>query len=217
MTKDDAVVIHFTPSQADDVCGLLARAFHDDPMSRYLIPTESQRLRVLPWLFGVALRYATQVGNIYTTPGIPKGVAIWIPAAHATIPLGKMIRLGLLTAPLKLGFGGCMRFLTQAQYLETLHKEAVLGPHWYLAYLVVDPLHQRQGLGHQLLQPLLKHADTERLPCYLETQQAYNLAFYHSCGFTVVREGRVPRGGPVVWAMLRAPQERVHADDRLVE
>jgi GNAT superfamily N-acetyltransferase len=75
-----------------------------------------------------------------------------------------------------------------------------------LFYLGVTPMRQGQGTGSALLQPVLARADTDQLPCYLETGVARNVPFYERRGFQVVAEGALPRGGPPLWAMVRAPR-----------
>lgn len=91
---------------------------------------------------------------------------------------------------------------------ETLHKQFAPGPHWYLWGLGVEPTHQDKGVGSALLQPVLREADKDGLPCYLETQNETNLPFYHKHGFAVMSDGVVPKGSLRVWAMVRKPQGR---------
>src|SRR5262245_5499824 len=47
------------------------------------------------------------------------------------------------------------------RHFEHVHHQYMAGPHWYLALLGVSP-----GAP---LPPVLRRADQERLPCYLET------------------------------------------------
>ena len=91
-------------------------------------------------------------------------------------------------------------------YADRLHERAVDGPHWYLYGMGVKPSHQRQGVGHMLLQNVLVEADKAGLPCYLDTTNASNLPFYKRHGFSVVAHGQPIAEGPVIWAMRREPQ-----------
>jgi GNAT superfamily N-acetyltransferase len=77
--------------------------------------------------------------------------------------------------------------------------------HWYLMALGVEPSKQRKGLGTRLIEPILACADSSGLPCYLETFNERNLAFYGRQGFRIAAAGNLP-GGPDFWAMIRAPQ-----------
>ena len=73
--------------------------------------------------------------------------------------------------------------------------------------LGVDPLFQGRGLGGAIVQPVVERADSEGLPCYLETSKERNLAFYRKHGFDVVHEGTMPGGGPRFWTMSRAARQ----------
>ena len=52
----------------------------------------------------------------------------------------------------------------------------------------------------------LAHADRESKPCYLETSERRNLAFYERLGLVVLEEAILGKGGPKVWAMRREPR-----------
>ena len=71
--------------------------------------------------------------------------------------------------------------------------------------LGVEPSEQGKGIGGALMQPILRRAGAEGLPCYLETQNERNLPFYERDGFEEVRDGEVPKRGLRVWAMVRDP------------
>jgi len=92
-------------------------------------------------------------------------------------------------------------------YLDREHKRLMTRPHWYLWAIGVEPAHQRQGIGGQLLQPVLAQADEEQVPCYLETQVESNLSFYRKWGFVVVGEGRVLEQSLPMWMMVREPRQ----------
>jgi ribosomal protein S18 acetylase RimI-like enzyme len=70
--------------------------------------------------------------------------------------------------------------------------------------LGISPAYQRQGIGSLLLQPILKQADSEGLPCYLETSTEGGVRFYQRRGFEVVRTGGFPEDNLKFWTMKRA-------------
>jgi GNAT superfamily N-acetyltransferase len=88
---------------------------------------------------------------------------------------------------------------------ERLRKQTIRGRYWYLFILGVDPGQQGKGLGSKLISPQLRHADADGLPCYLETMEEKNLAFYHRHGFETYSHGSVKEGGPFVWTLVRKP------------
>jgi hypothetical protein len=57
-----------------------------------------------------------------------------------------------------------------------------------------------------LLRPVLERIDRERVPCYLETNVAKDVAIYERFGFEVVSEDRMPGTEVISFAMLRKAQ-----------
>jgi ribosomal protein S18 acetylase RimI-like enzyme len=88
--------------------------------------------------------------------------------------------------------------------IQELHSRSVSGDHWYLLGLGVHPEHQGSGWGSQLVRHGLALAQSRNLPCYLETTNQRNIAFYQRHGFKLVGERPVAGGGPRVWGMLCA-------------
>ena len=73
---------------------------------------------------------------------------------------------------------------------------AVPGSHWYLWALGAEPGCQGRGIGGRLLQLVLAQADSDGLPCYLETHAERNLAFYQKWGFEVLNDDLMPGPTP---------------------
>lgn len=78
--------------------------------------------------------------------------------------------------------------------------------HWYLAFLGVAPNYQGQGVGSALLQPILKQADSEGLPCYLKTFTEKNTYFYRKHGFETIKTVDLPSINVRLWTMKRESQ-----------
>jgi hypothetical protein len=51
----------------------------------------------------------------------------------------------------------------------------------------------------------MERADAESLPCYLETAQPDNVAFYEHLGFRRLREAVEPESGMRLWTFRRDP------------
>ena len=202
----EAEVVQLPQTQVGEAGEVLDRALHDDPFWMWLLPDESKRARVLPWLMAVRVRYCHRYGEVDTTADKVQGVALWIPPGKYPISYMRAMLLGWILAPLKLGPADFGRVMRAANHLERLHKRDVPLRHWYLPTLGVDPPRQGQGVGSALIQPVLSRADAEGLLCYLETETAGNVAFYERHGFEVVVEDDLPRGGPHFWTMKREPK-----------
>jgi ribosomal protein S18 acetylase RimI-like enzyme len=185
---------------------VLGRAFFDDPLSVYLLPDERRRARLLPWMYERIVRYGGMYeGDVVTTPGSVEAVAVWLAPGLSGTPIHRLVRCGLALAPLKFGLGAVGRLMA-AGHVERLRPKLMPQPHWYLWLLGVDPPVQGRGLGSALVEPALRRADAEGVPCYLETHKERNLAFYRKHGFDVLTEGETPSRGPHYWIMTRQPR-----------
>lgn len=199
--------ISLEPSQRPRAAALLARAFHSDPLYELVTPDEDRRASVLTWLFEKVVRYCILYGHTFTTPGL-EGIAGWLPPGHSKLTLGRIIRSGLHATPLKMGLSAYRRFDTYATYADKLHARHAPETHWYLWVIGVEPACQGQGIGSQLIQPILARADADGVPCYLETEGERNVRFYEKHGFKVADQGQVPKLGVQVWAMRREPMQK---------
>lgn len=202
-------VIELTPDRLNGMAEVLAGAFRDDPLMRHLLPDDGKRARVLPWFLGSVGRYAHAYGLAEGTADLG-GIACWLPPGRTKMTPFRMLRSGMMGAPLRLGPGGFRRLLRFQAHLDRVHARIAPDPHWYLCLLGVAPDRQGAGIGATLLTTGLTRADAQGLPCYLETQNERNLGFYRRHGFAVVDEGGVD--GLRSWALRREPPAAVRAD-----
>jgi GNAT superfamily N-acetyltransferase len=67
---------------------------------------------------------------------------------------------------------------------------------WYLEFLIVDPLHQRKGLGRKLVRYGLELADKEGVCASVIASEAGD-GLYVSCGFVAVGWMQEGEGNPL--------------------
>jgi ribosomal protein S18 acetylase RimI-like enzyme len=182
----------------------LERAFASDPMFEWIFPDPIQRSQSLRLMNRVPVQYGLRYGRV-TESNDGMAVAIWIPPGRAITASG-MIRCGMLGVPFGIGFGPFARFMGANEVMGKFHKKYVPEPHWYLLIVGVDPDLQGRGLGSALVKEGLARADDTNCPCYLETSEERNLAFYERLGFVVVGTAPLGKGAPPGWAMRREPQ-----------
>ena len=77
-------------------------------------------------------------------------------------------------------------------------------PHFYL--FILGSAEPGNGLGGQLVQPVLDRCDHDGLGAYLESSTERNLTFYERHGFRVQWEDRPAADGPMIRGMWRDPQ-----------
>jgi ribosomal protein S18 acetylase RimI-like enzyme len=185
----------------DRAINTLERAFSTDPMFTWIFPNPDRRSRSLRALVRVPLEYGLRYGRV-TQSNDAMSVAIWIPPGRK-VTTGGMVRCGILTVPFRIGLRPFMRFAGANDVMGRLHENYVPEPHWYLLIVGVDPDRQGRALGSALLKEGLARADQTNSPCYLETSEERNLAFYERQGFAVVGSAALGDGGPRGWAMRR--------------
>ncbi len=187
--------------EARAIAEALTRAFHDDPVQRFLFPEERAYQRRGRRNFELLAGRILRIGAVHVTDGL-EGAALWLPpGADLTAGIAGAI-FGLRSA---FAMGPAVpRGSRLLQELARLHPHE---PHWYLPVLGTVPDHQGRGHGSALLAPVLARCDETGVPAYLESSKAKNVPFYQRHGFEVVGSLRVA-GGPELWPMLRVPRPR---------
>ncbi len=180
---------------------MLARAFRDDPIHRWMLPTEQQ------WRWGSRRLFASLVRDVaprsgaFTSPGL-EGAALWFQPGRPTPGLRSWLE-GAAVILLSVGMHGRV----VARGLSRLERRRPAEPHWYLSVLGTDPVHQGKGVGSTLLAPVLERCDRDGVLAYLESSKLGNIPFYERHGFVVTEEIAMP-DGPKVWGMAREPRNR---------
>ncbi len=182
------------------LAALLARAFDDDPVSRYLIPDQQRRPRGLRRFFAIELRHTyLPRGEAYTTPD-HAGASLWTPPGTVKPGWRDLLHLLPMVPIVAERLGITLAFLGQID----AHRPK--GPHWYLGVVGTEPALQGRGIGSAVLRPVLDKLDDEKVPAYLESSKERNVPFYRRHGWEVIEELRAPKGGPTLWLMWREPR-----------
>ena len=183
----------------------LARAFHGDPLQTHVFPDADERARRSPAHFEALLRYGLKFGEVFTTANETAGAAVWLPPDGWEVTPERAAGSGLDRLGDLIGQAPATRFLEAIGFIEPFHHRDMSDPHWYTMVVGVDPLFQGRGIGRALLAPILSRADAEAMPCYLETAQPRNVAFYQHLGFRVVVNAVEPTSGLPMWTFRRDP------------
>jgi GNAT superfamily N-acetyltransferase len=117
--------------------------------------------------------------------------------------LGAGEQLALLPGVVRI-FG--RRAVPLLRALYTVEASHPTEPHYYLAFVGVEPRWQGRGIGAALLAPVLARCDEERMPAFLEASSPHNRALYERHAFTVTEEFKLGRTAPPQWRMWRKPQ-----------
>ena len=178
---------------------VLARAFADNPLNVAVIGRDrDRRVRCNAHGMRALLPVAQRHGRVVAA----RSRTVLVGCLVASPPSGHPLPPPSLAARLRcrIGQGGDVvrRWAAVFTALDAAHPRM---PHWYLGSLGVAPEAQGTGVGTALVADLLRRADAEQLPTYLETDRWENVAFYEHRGFRI--ESDIEVMGVPAWCMWR--------------
>src|SRR5579885_2459561 len=97
-TNPAGEIIPLAPAHLRQAAEVMARAFHSDPLWRYLLPDDARRAALLLSSFRLFVRYTLRYGVGYTTTSVA-GAACWLPPGNTTPTAGRMLRVAIHRAP----------------------------------------------------------------------------------------------------------------------
>ena len=206
MNASTSPIIAIAQSQIEVAAEMMALAFSSDPSVRYLIENESDRLVTLKHFWQNVLDHDFRYQRIYTCDGL-MGVASWLPPDAAIEPFWNYLPLlsGILRrSGWRSGWNSTRKLLAIMTATDSFRHKDCPQPHWYLNGLAVSPQAQGQGVGSQLLRPVLELADRQGEICYLYTSTEGAVRFYQRQGFVVRGELQVLKDSPTLWMMMRS-------------
>jgi len=161
---------------------VLARAFRNDPVHRWILPGEFDWALASDAFFAMVMRDMLRHDAAWTTE-TREGAALWVPPYPVQAPLRDRLAMAMhwyAALGRRAGEVGA-----QLARIERAHPPE---PHWYLAVLGTDPRHQGRGVGSALLAPILARCDAELVPALTE-REARELVGQH--GLVFLPGGRV--------------------------
>jgi predicted GNAT family acetyltransferase len=187
---------------ADDVprlAGVLADAFINDPVYRWLLPGS---LRLKPRLRAM---FAAEMEQYV----LPNGGTVWTTSgcdgAVAELPPGAWEMPKSLTGKDALKWVRALgtRLPLAIRVQRAMAERHLREPHFYVRLVGVRTALQGRGVGSALMQPTLQRADSAGLPTYIEASSERSAALYERLGFRHLDVLELPAGGPPVWLMRR--------------
>ena len=178
-------------AERGDVVRVMAAAFDDDPVTRWLVPPE----RPLEPLFAAHARWAHSAPgctDLALLDGEPVGAAFWDPPGFRVSALRQVAAIPFYARALgrRLGRGVAVE--------SVMHRSRPHEEFWYLAG--VGAVRRGEGIGTALLRHRLGQT---RGPAYLESSKQENIALYERFGFRLRDPITLP-DGPDLWPMWRS-------------
>jgi ribosomal protein S18 acetylase RimI-like enzyme len=185
-----------TPSDQDHIIAVLVLAFSTDPGARWAFPDSQEYISTFPGIIRAFGGKAFEHGTAHYVDGF-LGAALWLPPGvkPREDEMMALMQHTVSEATLK-DFHAVMEQASRYRPAE---------PHWYLPLTGVDPAHQGNGCGSELMKHALAACDREQKLAFLESTNRRNVSFYQRHGFEVL--GTVQVGSsPTSLSMLRKPR-----------
>jgi GNAT superfamily N-acetyltransferase len=182
-------------SDESKIMDVIGMSFITDPLLRWMYPDLQQFVIYLPQLTKAYGGRAIDHSSAYYVDGYFGAALLLPPDVHSDDETFAML--------LDRSVGDQKNdALATFQQMAEFHPN---GPHWFLAVMGVDPIHQGKGIGSALIKRGLIPCDRDHLPAYLEATNPKNVPFYARHGFELL--GTVQLSGcPPVFPMLRKPR-----------
>ncbi|MFJ8017112.1 hypothetical protein [Streptomyces sp. NPDC096339] len=182
-------------SQVAHLSTLLATTFHEDALTRWMIPDERLRAELLPGFFRVFVELSAAYDAVLTTPD---GDAVLL-----FLPPGAEPDEAALDAAFAEALGehaDALRTIARLQAEAHPHGP----PHYYVSFGAVRAGRQQSGLITALLCEVLNRADAEGVPVYAEASSPGGEAACRRAGFELLGgDIALPADGPVLRPMWR--------------
>ncbi len=190
-------VIRIERRERPQAAAMLAQAFREDALSRWIYDDHASRLRWVEADFRLRLAQHGPDRLSFATDDYA-GACVWAAPGH-----WKGHTRGQLRA-----IPAMWRVMLNQERIGAVQRELDRRhpgiPHLYLALLGVDARRRREGIGGAVLAPALVQADERGLPAYVEAGSEEAAAFYARLGFELRGEVRL-QSAPVVYLMWREP------------
>jgi hypothetical protein len=120
---------------------VIARAFHDDPLTVHLYPAEQQRMRLAPVMFEALVRCDCLFAQVDHLTGFT-AVATWMRPGKTAETSERLAAAGFDDLPAEVPVARLDAFFST---VGAAHQRAAPEPHSYLRLLGVDPARQARA------------------------------------------------------------------------
>ncbi|MFJ6700918.1 hypothetical protein ACIQM4_33385 [Streptomyces sp. NPDC091272] len=181
-----------------DLCDLLSSCFHDDAITRWIVPDPQIRAQLLPGFFRVFVELSAAYDGILADPG-GDGVLLFLPPGAEPDEAALDAALADALGP----YADAMRTVAALQ----AERHPLHAPHYYLSFGGVRAGRRRGGMLSGFLTTVAERADAEGVGAYGEASSPGGEAAIGRVGFTRVGGDIVlPGGDASLRPMWREPR-----------
>jgi GNAT superfamily N-acetyltransferase len=181
----------------DTVADIVAEAFRDLDVIRYLVPDDERRLPVSRAWYRLYIEHAISGAGQVVMTDDNSAAAVWFDrTGEVTEPEGYAKRLADLAGD------DLDQFEHLDRQMDAFHPHDL---HRHLLFLAVRPQAQSRGLGSALMNYTHPRLDADGIPAYLEATGAENRRLYLRHGYTDMTPPTIPVSGDTILHRMWRP------------
>jgi len=165
------------------VVTILTNSFHDNKSVNHLIPQDNKRMQRIKLLMDYAFDVCMLYGDVWLADN-NLACALFVKPGKKRTTLQSVL-LDIKFAIRCLGVGNIKKAMSREAAISKVHPP---GPLYYLWFIGVDPVHQHQGIGSELMREILEEATKQKRIVCLETSTLKNIPWYEKLGFTIYHQ-----------------------------
>lgn len=186
----------------------LYTALAQDPfyqtLERESFPDRDKAREAMFRYYDFSLAEARNHGRLTLAPDKASGAAVWNrPLPRETAAAISEEKKDFIRA--HLGQGSLEAYAAIVAYMSRRSADVVGEAFWYLSILGLSPDCQGNGMGRDLLAPVLAETDALEVPVYAESFTPRNFSFYNRLGFETIKMVREPVTGSEYAILVRQP------------
>ena len=163
-------------------------------------PTD--RKEALLRYFDYSMLEGQKYGELYIPEKEVYGASVW--SKPISTPLSNQMSYDKKRF-IRQNFGdvGLQKYIEMVGVMSERAESVVPERSWYLSIVGVSPKLQGQGLGKELIKPVLEKTDSLGVASYLETFTRKNMSFYQRLGYQEISAFVEPLTNSQYWVMVR--------------
>jgi ribosomal protein S18 acetylase RimI-like enzyme len=179
---------YINKNEVHSAAQLLGKSFIDYPIFSFILPDRKYREKKIEFLFAFLINLGLLSGEVIATSSKMEGISIWIDSSSKKPSTAKILWNCLIPLFLRIDPRSVFRFIKIGLVKAKVRRD-ILKRHYFLLDLIgVNPIYQNQGYARRMIESKLKEYDNQPDPCYLETSDKNNLAFYEQFNFRLYHE-----------------------------
>lgn len=162
---------------------ILTKSFENNQSVNYIAKQDEKRLKRISALMDYSFEVCHSFGDVFLSDDKKACALVLYPDKKKTTLKSILLDVKLISSCI--GIENIKKALARESKIKQLQPKELM---YYLWFIGVDPEHQSEGIGSDLLKEIIQDSKYKERPVYLETSTLKNLPWYKKFGFQIYNE-----------------------------